>query len=76
MGWKRYMDISKKTPWLHEEAVWKRVYQNRNKWSEIETVDAYLYIKKYTIEKSFNKVVYEMREMENLLPKYKHLIKK
>ncbi len=47
MGWRRYTDISKKTPWKHEESVWNYLYKNRNKWSEAELVDAYEYVKKY-----------------------------
>ena len=73
MGWKRYTDISKKASWLHEEAVWKRVYQNRNKWSELETVDAYLYYKRYCVRR---KAVPTLnKEIEKLIPKYQHLIK-
>lgn len=66
MGWKRYTDISKNTPWLHEEAVWKRVYKNRNKWSNPELVDAYLYYKNYIWEKSNFKLEYYSKEVEDL----------
>ena len=66
MGWKRYTDISKKTPWLHEEAVWKRVYKNRNKWSEPELVDAYLYYQGYIAKNSNYKLSYMLKELEEL----------
>ncbi|WP_128330266.1 zincin-like metallopeptidase toxin domain-containing protein [Apibacter sp. HY039] len=69
MGWKKYTDISKKTPWLHEEAVWNRIFKNRNKWSEFETIDAYKYYKWYCKDKhGVNPVINE--KIEKLLPKY------
>lgn len=75
MGWKRYTDISKKTPWLHEESVWNHLYKYRNKWSEPELVDAYLYYQNYIRKKSLYKLDFYMKEMEELGIKH-GLIKK
>ncbi len=36
MGYKKYATISKKTPWVHEEAVWLKTYAERHRWSEGE----------------------------------------
>ncbi len=66
LGWRRYTDISKKTPWKHEQSVWDFVLKNRNKWSEPELVDAYLYVRNYTWERSLNKIRFELKEMEDL----------
>jgi len=72
-GWKEYVNISKIKPWLHEESVWLRVLNNRNKWREPELVDAYEYYKWYCVEK--HKARYKINmEIEKLLPKYKHLL--
>lgn len=70
LGWKRYAEISKKTPWLHEEAVWRRVLHNSNKWSEAELVDAYMYYKKYCYERGASYI--ENVELESLISKYNY----
>jgi bacterioferritin (cytochrome b1) len=70
IGWKNYTNISKKTPWLHEQSVWNYIYKNRNKWSEPELVDAYLYVRNYTRKKSLNKIKFELKEMEDLVIKF------
>jgi bacterioferritin (cytochrome b1) len=70
IGWKNYTNISKKTPWLHEQSVWNYIYKNRNKWSEPELVDAYLYVRNYTRNKSLNKIKFELKEMEDLVIKF------
>ncbi len=66
MGWRRYTDISKKTPWIHEQSVWEYIFKNRNKWSEPELVDSYLYVKNYTWKRSLHKAKFEIIEMEEL----------
>ena len=66
MGHKKYKEIYLKTPWKHEESVWNYIYKNRNKWSESELVDAYLYVKNYTLKRSLHKVKLEIKEMEDL----------
>lgn len=66
MGWKRYTDISKNTPWIHEQKVWERIYKNKNKWSEPELVDAYLYFQGYIAVKSNYKLSYMFKDMESL----------
>jgi hypothetical protein len=71
MGWRKYTGISKKTPWKHEESVWNFIYKNRNKWSEPELADAYLYFQDYIRRKSLYKLDYFMKDMEEIVPKYK-----
>ena len=66
LGWRRYTDISKKTPWKHEQSVWDFIYKNRNRWSEPELVDAYLYYQDYIGKKSGYKLSYKLKEMEDL----------
>jgi hypothetical protein len=70
LGWKKYTDISKNMPWLHEESVWKSIYKNRNKWSEFELVDAYLYYKKYYVTRLQPPIIHN--ELEKLIPKYQN----
>ncbi|WP_449386729.1 zincin-like metallopeptidase toxin domain-containing protein [Chryseobacterium lineare] len=66
LGWKRYSKISKTTPWKHEESVWNYILKNRNKWSEPELVDAYLYYQDYVRRKTLSKIKIEIKEMEDL----------
>ena len=66
LGWKRYSNISKITPWKHEESVWNYILKNRNKWSEPELVDAYLYYQEYVRRKTLSKIKIEIKEMEDL----------
>lgn len=46
-GWKKYRKIQVETPWKHEEAVWERIYKNRNKYKEDEVMDSYGYYKDF-----------------------------
>lgn len=64
MGHRKYKEIHIKTPWKHEESVWNYIYKNRNKWSEPELVDAYLYVRNYHLRR-FQKFK-EIDELEEL----------
>lgn len=69
MGIKKYTEIHNLTPWIHEEAVFKRTLATREKWSELELADAYLYLQQYADEKSYGKIKIFYQEMEELVEK-------
>lgn len=73
LGSKKYTNISKNTPWLHEKSVWDKVLKNRHKWREVELADAYGYVKRYYVDRgqeTLFKQTVRNSEMEGLVLKY------
>ncbi|NMH28442.1 zincin-like metallopeptidase toxin domain-containing protein [Flavobacterium silvaticum] len=68
MGAKKFYSIDQ---WKHEELVWDRIWQSKNRWTENELVDSYQYYKKIALlETGRFKAVKEMEDLLSL-PYYK-----
>lgn len=64
-GWKKYTEIHKTKPWLHEESVWNKIYKNKTKWREEELIESYLYYKDYCLDRGASPIINS--ELENLI---------
>ena len=57
----------KKVPnWKHEESVWEKIYSTKEKWTNVELIDSYLYYKTTArLEGANPKIFPEMEKMVN-----------
>lgn len=70
MGRNNYRKMVLNEPWVLEWNVWEGILKNRNKYREIELVNAYGYVKKFYDDSGFLHLFKENKEMELLLIKY------